>query len=461
MTERRSEMVVAEKAPMSIHSAAASGHAVVAAKRRGQQLAIAIVAAAFVVTLAAGQLREKVDQPMLLETSKRDEPSVRASDWGKVTTSKQASLPDDHNSYDGISDGLVGSLEQAMDVSIDNKVSAFLSAPAIGSLPIPGIGPVVASGGRGAFVPSDYKAEYADKMATHSYLAKLNAEKRQLERQKAKLMADLRAQHTAVATQVARASVDLNEQQLARALEIAKFRQAQQAQQAARAMAKKMREATIAKQTYIHAQAVAEQRIHDLDEMVHLTNPYGSFIAKPQGSSAQQLSATPAENDAHAVVDAADAKPVDFAVAKPAPAGHAAAATSAASAGDVSKGAEKRSFGASVERGEAKKGTKLYHYLQEQKELEAKIKAAERAAMRHDAGKGTSGSSHNSKVQTAFIHTIAKALYDNKTAIKKDETVAQELKDKQKALFASMRALKQSDELLFQKVNAVDSSVKV
>lgn len=438
---------------MSIHSAAASGHAVVAAKRRGQQLAIAIVAAAFVVTLAAGQLREKVDQPMLLETSKLDEPSVRASDWGKVKTSKEASLPDDHNSYDGISDGLVGSLEQAMDVSIDDKVSAFLSAPAIGSLPIPGIGPVVASGGRGAFVPSDYKAEYADKMATHSYLAKLNAEKRQLERQKAKLMADLRAQHTAVATQVARASVDLNEQQLARALEIAKFRQAQQAQQAARAMAKKMREATIAKQTYIHAQAVAEQRIHDLDEMVHQTNSYGSFIAKPQGSSAQQLSATPAENDAHAVVDVA--------VAKPAPAGHAAAATSAASAGDVSKGAEKRSFGASVERGEAKKGTKLYHYLQEQKELESKIKAAERAAMRHDAGKDASGSSHNSKVQTAFIHTIAKALYDNKAAIKKDETVAQELKDKQKALFASMRALKESDELLFQKVNAVDSSAKV
>jgi len=232
--------------------------------------------------------------------------------------------------------------------------------------------------------------------------------------------------------------------------------EAQQAQQAARAMAKKMREATIAKQTYIHAQAVAEQRIHDLDEMVHLTNPYGSFIAKPQGSSAQQLSATPAENDAHAVVDAADAKPVDVAVAKPAPAGHAAA-----SAGDVSKGAEKRSFGASVERGEAKKGTKLYHYLQEQKELESKIKAAERAAMRHDAGKDASRSSHNSKVQTAFIHTIAKALYDNKAAIKKDETVAQELKDKQKALFASMRALKQSDELLFQKVNAVDSSVKV
>jgi len=100
--------------------------------------------------------------------------------------------------------------------------------------------------------------------------------------------------------------------------------------------------------------------------------------------------------------------------------------------------------------------TKLYHYLQQQKVLEAKIRAAERAAKKHNltATKAAVKPSHNAKVQTTFIRTIAKALYDNKQAIKKDEDAAAHLKRKQQALFASMKALKHSDELLFQKVNS-------
>ena len=109
---------------------------------------------------------------------------------------------------------------------------------------------------------------------------------------------------------------------------------------------------------------------------------------------------------------------------------------------------------------DAKKGTKLYHYLQQQKLLEAKIKAAERAAEKHrvSAAKVAGEPSHNSKVQTTFIRSIAKALYDNKQAIKTDEDAAAHLKKKQEALFASMKALKRSDELLFKKIDTESQS---
>lgn len=426
-------MVAAEQG--SIHNA--SGNAAVAARRRGQQLAVALVAMACVVTLAAGELRERKEAPsVLLQTSKLD-----------IAGKKE--------SYDGISTGLIGSLEKAMDVSIDNKVDAFLSAPEIGSIPVPGIGPVHAGGGRGAFVPADYAAEYSEKKATHNYLAKLSAQKRQLEREKAKLMADLRARHRAAQTEAVKDSIEYNEEHLERAQEIAKMRLAQQAQQAARQMAKKMREATIAKQTYIHAQAVAEQRIHDLNMMVHNTDSYGSFIAKPKASPGQQLSAAVA---VPAVNAAAAAKPE--AVAKRAAVQYTAEAKPApAAAGTVQEGSDKN--GASAVSKDVTKGTKLYHYLQEQKELEVKIKAAERAAKKHkiSAVKKAGEPSHNSKVQTAFIRTIAKALSENKEAIKKDEGAASHLKMKQEALFASMKALKRSDELLFQKVKTEDSQV--
>lgn len=418
----------------SIHDA--SGSAVVAARRRGQQLAVALVAVACVVTLAGGELRESKESPSVLLQTRLD-------------------VAGEKDSYDGISTGLIGSLEKSMDASIDNKVNAFLSAPEIGSIPVPGIGPVHAAGGRGAFVPADYAAEYFEKKATHNYLAKLSAQKRQLEREKAKLMADLRARHRAAQTEAVKDSIEYNEEHLERSQEIAKMRMAQQAQQAARQMAKKMREATIAKQTYIHAQAVAEQRIHDLDMMVHNTDSYGQFIATPKASSGQQLSAVAAAPAAKA---AAVAKPE--AVAKPADVQRAAEAKPAAAAvGTVQEGSDKN--GASAMSEDAKKGTKLYHYLQEQKELESKIKAAERAAKKHkvSAAQKAGKPSHNSKVQSAFIRTIAKALSENKEAIKKDEDAASNLKIKQKALFASMKALKRSDELLFQKVKTEDSQI--
>ena len=59
-------------------------------------------------------------------------------------------------------------------------------------------------------------------------------------------------------------------------------------------------------------------------------------------------------------------------------------------------------------------------------------------------------------VENGFIRTIAKALLDNKKAIHKDEAAAGRLKQKQEALYASMKALKTSDELLFRKVNHFD-----
>ena len=422
-------MVAAERARFG--RPAASGTTAAAAKRRGQLLAVALLAVSCVVALAAAQLRERASSVDALEqkTSKLD-------------------IAGKKDSYDGISSGLMGSLEKAMDASIDNKVSAFLSASAIGSLPVPDIGPVAVRGGRGAFVPDDYKSEYADKMQTSAYLGKLAAQKRQLEREKAKLMADLRARHKATAMEAAEQSIAYHTEHLARAEEIAKTRLAQQAQQAARAMAKKMREATIAKQTYIHAQAVADRRIRDLDAMVANTNHYGGFIAKPTATSAQQLAvakgpahrARSLQAPAHQARDVSDAaKPAEHAATtRPAPAAVAVA-----------------NVGASVARDDAKKGTKLYHYLQQERELEAKIKAAERAAKKHTlaAHKAAATPQHTSPVQTAFIHSIASALYDNKMAIKKDEEAAAHLKQKQQALYASMKALKHSDELLFQKVN--------
>ena len=83
---------------------------------------------------------------------------------------------------------------------------------------------------------------------------------------------------------------------------------------------------------------------------------------------------------------------------------------------------------------------------------------AERAAKKHTlaAHKAAATPQHTSPVQTAFIHSIASALYDNKMAIKKDEEAAAHLKQKQQALYASMKALKTSDELLFRKVNHFD-----
>jgi len=415
-------MVAAEHAP--IHNAAVG-----AAKRRGQLLAVALVAVLCVVTLAAGQLRERAEgETQLMQVSKLH-------------------IAGKKDSYDGISSGLMGSLETAMDQSIDNKVNAFLSAPAIGSIPIPEMGPVVGGGGQGAFIPNAYKDEYIDKAATHSYLSKLSAQKRQLEREKMKLMVDLRAQHKATEIEAARDSISYNEEHLARAQEIAKFRQAHQAQQAARAMAKKMREATIAKQTYIHAEAVADARIYALDAMVHETNGYGHFIAKSKSSAAQQLSAVTHAAPAHsaAAKPTATAKP-DAAVAKP-------DAAAAAEGGDK--------MGVSVQREDAKKGTKLYHYLQQQKELEAKIHAAERAAKTKTrlAANAAAQPSHSSRVQSTFIKSIAMALYDNKQAIKKDEGAASHLKKKQRALYASMKALKHSDELLFHKASTLDAKV--
>ena len=411
-----------------------SGRAAEAAMRRGQLLSVALIAVSCFVTLAAPQLRERAAgaSALLQKTSKLD-------------------IAGKKDSYDGISSGLMGSLEKTMDASIDNEVSAFLSAPAIGALPIPEVGPVVANGGHGAFIPDAYKDEYAEKAKTHSYLAKLAAEKRQLEREKAKLMDDLRARHKAAQMEATKASIAYNELHLKRAQEIAQMRQAQRAQQVARAMAKKMREATIAKQTAIHAQAVANARIHDLDAMVHQTAGYGHFLAKPAGSEAQKLSSvrtsksTAAAGTAVPAVGGADAQPAV------APVSHIAAGK-----GDAADGDTVGMGGASAKSEDAKQGTKLYHYLQEQKVLEAKIKAAERAAKRHQlsATKAAATPSHNAKVQTTFIRTIAKALYDNKQAIKKDEDAAALLKKKQQALFASMKALKHSDELLFQKVDS-------
>lgn len=423
-------MVSAERG--SLH-AGLSGRAAEAAVRRGQLLSVTIIAVACVVTLAAGQLRESASgAAVLLQTSKLD-------------------IAGKEDSYDGISSGLMGSLEKTMDASIDNEVNAFLSAPAIGAMPIPEVGAVTAKGGRGAFIPDAYKDEYAAKAKTHSYLAKLGAEKRQLEREKEQLMQELRARHKAAQMQATKASIAYNELHLERAKEIAQMRQAQQAQQVARAMAKKMREATIAKQTAIHAQAVADARIHDLDAMVRQTDRYGHFIAKPAATAAQKLSSLPASKPPAAVAAAE---------AKPEPASASPAAASKGDSAGTSRGAAVKIGGASLQGEDAKKGTKLYHYLQQQRRLEAKIKAAERAAKKHRvmAAKVAGEPSHNSKVQTTFIRSIAKALYDNKQAIKKDEDAAAHLKKKQEALFASMKALKHSDELLFQKIDTESQS---
>jgi hypothetical protein len=410
---------------------AASG-SVAAAKRRGQLLAVALLAVSCVAALSAAQLRERARSAAALEqrTSKLD-------------------IAGEDDSYDGISSGLMGSLEKAMDASIDNKVSAFLSASALGSLPVPEMGPVVVKGGRGAFVPDAYKTEYADKMRTNAYLGKLAAQKRQLEREKAKLMADLRARRTATAMEAARQSITYHTEHLARAEEIAKFRLAQQAQQAARAMAKKMREATIAKQTYIHAQAVADRRIMDLDAMVANTDHYGGFVVKLKQIGNHR--AREALSSARAVKFGA----ATAAAPAAAPAEHAATDRPAPAAVRVAK------EGASVAKDYAKKGTKLYHYLQQEKELEAKIKAAERAAKKHmlAADKAAAKPQHTSAVQSAFIHSIAQALYNNKQAIKKDEEAAAHLKEKQQALVASMKALNHSDELLFKQVKRDDSQI--
>ena len=412
---------------------AASG-SVAAAKRRGQLLAVALLTVSCVAALSAAQHRERARSAAALEqrTSKLD-------------------IAGEDDSYDGISSGLMGSLEKAMDASIDNKVSAFLSASALGSLPVPKMGPVVVKGGRGAFVPDAYKTEYADKMRTNAYLSKLAAQKRQLEREKAKLMADLRARRTATAMEAARQSITYHTEHLARAEEIAKFRLAQQAQQAARAMAKKMREATIAKQNYIHAQAVADRRIMDLDAMVANTDHYGGFVVKPKQIGKHRSPAREALSVAHAVKFGA----APAAAPTAAPAEHAATDRPEPAAVRVAK------EGASVAKDYAKKGTKLYHYLQQEKELEAKIKAAERAAKKHmlAADKAAANPQHKSAVQSAFIHSIAQALYNNKQAIKKDEDAAAHLKEKQQALVASMKALNHSDELLFKQFKRDDSHI--
>lgn len=420
------KMVSAERG--SLHSGL-SRSAAEAAVRRGQLLSVTLIAVSCVVTLAAGQLHERASgASMLLQTSKLD-------------------IAGKKDSYDGISSGLMGSLEKTMDASIDNEVSAFLSAPAIGAMPIPEVGSVSAKGGRGAFIPDAYKDEYAAKAETHSYLAKLGAEKRQLEREKAKLMDDLRARHKAAQMRATKASIAYNELHLQRAKEIAQMRQAQQAQQVARSMAKKMREATIAKQTAIHAQAVADARIHDLDAMVQQSNGYGQFIAKPAVSETHKLSSSRRASLPAATQTGAKARP------KP-----ASASRTVVSKGDndAVRDATVNKGGVSLHDEDAKKGTKLYRYLEQQKQLEAKIKAAERAAKKHrlSAAKEAGKASHNSKVQTTFIRTIAKALYNNKQAIHKDEDAAANLKKKQEALFASMKALKHSDELLYEKIKS-------
>jgi hypothetical protein len=431
-------MVDAETA--SLHASRSVGRAKAAARRRGQLIAVGLIAVAAIGTVITGELRARAGgAAVLMQTS-------------NLKLKPHQSGSDDY----GISEGLVGSLEKAMDASIDNKVSAFLSAPAIGSIPVPeAVSPGAGYPRKGAFVPKSYAAEYS----THLYLKKLMAQKRQLERKKAKLMSDLRARHRAVALQAAQESIALNEQHLARATQIAKMRLARKAQQAARAMAAKMREATIAKQTYIHAEAVADSRINDLNTMLRNTESYGQVAAKPAGPSSQQLSSAAKAG----VVESADpagskgtaALHVEYAgsIIEPVPTAKATAGLPAGtSPHKVGTLTRIKSRKMSTQSDDAKQGTKLYHYLQEEKELQRKIRIAEHATRPNPVA--AADSPPTAKVEFKFISTIAKALKKNKRAIKKDQAVAEQLKRKQEALYTSMKALKQSDELLFQKVNA-------
>lgn len=433
-----------------------------ALRRRGQLLAAALVMTSCAVVLVAKQLREgSVGATALLRSDEierargfLDQRKGASTPAAAGTSATGAHLGATHDQVagdhhyrlirsggDGISAGLVGSLEKAMDTSIDNKVNAFLSAPAIGSMPVPEVDQV------GYWGPDKLPgAEHARENASHEYLRKLQAQKRQLERQKARLLSDLASQKRAAAIQAARDSIGLNEQRLARATAIARKRVSEQAQQAASAMAKKMQEAAIAKQAYNHAVAVADKRIGDLDAMVHSTNNYGQEIAKAAGSSLQQLPAATAPIPASEVGKGAPhAVHVEYAGSIVEP---MAGEKPAAIAGHAKHGA--------LARGErAVRGTRLYRYLKQEKELERKIRAAERAA-RKKAAADAVPSQTSATVENGFIRTIAKALLDNKKAIHKDEAAAGRLKQKQEALYASMKALKTSDELLFRKVNHFD-----
>ena len=204
-----------------------------ALRRRGQLLAAALVVTSCAVVLVAKQLREgRVGATALLRSDEierargfLDQRTGASTSAAAGTSSTGAHLGATHDQVagdhhyrlirsggDGISAGLVGSLEKAMDTSIDNKVNAFLSAPAIGSMPVPEVDQV------GYWGPDKLPgAEYARENASHEYLRKLQAQKRQLERQKARLLSDLASQKRAAAIQAARDSIGLNEQRLARA----------------------------------------------------------------------------------------------------------------------------------------------------------------------------------------------------------------------------------------------------
>ncbi|EKX48379.1 hypothetical protein GUITHDRAFT_151873 [Guillardia theta CCMP2712] len=156
--------------------------------------------------------------------------------------------------FEQLSGDLLGSLEQAMDSSVDNKVQSMMS-----TRPVQHVSSVQGYHKLLPFDPHPY--------VTQTQLDRLLAEKRELETKREAILRTLRLRREAAAAKAAKDAAALDRIRLERAVTAAKKRQLQAAQRAARAAASEMKQAAIAKQQAIHAAEVASARQKELEYM--------------------------------------------------------------------------------------------------------------------------------------------------------------------------------------------------
>ena len=323
---------------------------------------------------------------------------------------------------DKLSDTLLTGLQSSMDASIDSHVQQVMQAQR-GSPTVP----IPAMQGYHKLLPFD-----PHPYVTQTQLDRLLAEKRELEHKREAILRTLRLRREAAAAKAAKDAANLDRVRLQRAVTAAKKRQFEMAQQAARAAAQEMKQAAIAKEQAMNAAAVAEARQKQL--------AYMSAENEAQARQAAQMS------------DQEDA------------------------ANDMQYQQDKSAV-----------DTKLQAYLMQEKDLLHKISAAEKVAAHggqwpaegmpksaspylkqmgahHTQLAAETASTHHQQalaqapagVQSALVSSLAKAVDNNKRAIREDSLEAAQLSSRSRSMLGRIQQLRADDARLAKEMIAAE-----
>eukprot|EP00960_Hanusia_phi_P061803 764948-Hanusia_phi.AAC.3 len=298
--------------------------------------------------------------------------------------------------FEQLSGDLLGSLEQAMDSSVDNKVQSMMSTHAVQH--------VSSVQGYHKLLPFD-----PHPYVTQTQLDRLLAEKRELETKREAILRTLRLRREAAAAKAAKDAAALDRIRLERAVTAAKKRQLQAAQRAARAAASEMKQAAIAKQQAIHAAQIASARQKELE--------YMSQVNHQQAEEAAQYAEK--ENIADDMQYQQDKSAVDSKLK-----------------GYIVQEKDLLRKIAAAEKVAAHGGK--WPETGMPKTLSAKVPQGQLKQM---------GRSNVNNAETQIIGSIAHAIQDNKEQIQKDRMQAEQLRAKEMSVSSKvqMQALKESD----------------